>query len=71
MAETETKSEAGSNNDKSNKIGVFVCGCRGEVSDKIDLDSLVDFIKKEPNVSVVKIHEAICSSTGQEFLNLV
>ena len=53
---------------KSKKVGVFVCGCRGEISEKIDLDSLIDFIKKQPNVSSVKTHEAICSSTGQEFL---
>ncbi|WP_455392603.1 CoB--CoM heterodisulfide reductase iron-sulfur subunit A family protein [[Eubacterium] cellulosolvens] len=53
---------------KSNKVGVFVCGCRGEISDKIDMDSLVEFIKNQPNVSSVKIHEALCSSNGQEFL---
>lgn len=54
---------------KNNKrLGVFICGCRGEVSDKINLDSIVEFVKKQSNVSVVKTHEAICSSTGQEFL---
>jgi heterodisulfide reductase subunit A len=65
---TETDSESGAISKKSNKIGVYVCGCRGEVSDKIDMDSIVDFIKNQPNISVVKTHEAICSRMGQEFL---
>jgi heterodisulfide reductase subunit A len=50
------------------RVGVFICGCRGEVSEKIDIDSLIEFTKSQPNVSIVKSHEAICSSEGQEFL---
>ncbi len=52
----------------SKKVGVFVCGCRGEISDKIDMDSLLEFIKSDPHISVIKMHEAICSRAGQEFL---
>ncbi len=54
--------------DKKTRVGVFVCCCRGEVSDKLDIDSLIEFLKKQPHVSVVKAHEAICSTEGQEFL---
>jgi heterodisulfide reductase subunit A len=53
---------------KKNEVGVFVCGCRGEIREKIDLDELVDFIQKQPNINVVKTNEALCSSTGQDFL---
>jgi heterodisulfide reductase subunit A len=58
--------EATNHNNK--KVGVFICGCRGEISDKIDINSLVDFIKNQPQVSVVKTHDSICSAEGQEFL---
>jgi heterodisulfide reductase subunit A len=53
---------------KKKKVGVFVCGCRGEISDKIDMNEILDFINNEPHVSTVNTHEAICSSEGQEFL---
>ncbi len=53
---------------KKKSVGVFVCDCRGEISDKIDMEALIEFIKNDPNVSVVKRHEAICSRAGQEFL---
>jgi heterodisulfide reductase subunit A len=57
-----------SSSNESKKLGVFVCGCRGEVSEKIDMDSIIEFLKDQPNISVVKTHDAICSSEGQEFL---
>lgn len=59
---------ASASTDKSKKVGVFVCDCRGEISDKLDMESLIEFIKNSPYVSVVKTHEAICSRAGQEFL---
>jgi len=64
---TETKTGGPTTKD-TKKIGVFVCDCRGEISEKLDMESLIEFIKNEPNVAVVKTHEAICSRAGQEFL---
>jgi heterodisulfide reductase subunit A len=54
--------------DKTKKVGVFVCGCRGEISDKLDMDSLLNYIKNEQYINSVITHEAICSRAGQEFL---
>jgi heterodisulfide reductase subunit A len=59
---------SGSGTNKKAKLGAFVCTCRGEISDKIDIDSVVEFVKNEPYVSTVKTHEALCSQAGQEFL---
>jgi len=64
---TEPKTDGPTTKD-SRKIGVFVCDCRGEIGEKLDMESLIEFIKNEPNVAVVKTHEAICSRAGQEFL---
>ncbi len=49
-------------------IGVYICSCRKEISEIIDLDELAEFSRNRPNVAIVKQHEAICSAEGQEFL---
>jgi heterodisulfide reductase subunit A len=54
--------------DNSQKVGVFICGCRGEISNKIDIESLVDNIKNEHYIGTIKTNEALCSRIGQEFL---
>ncbi|MCJ7561866.1 MAG: CoB--CoM heterodisulfide reductase iron-sulfur subunit A family protein [Thermoplasmata archaeon] len=49
-------------------IAVFLCGCRGEISNKIDLESIASAIKEHPEVVTVGIHESLCSREGQQFL---
>jgi heterodisulfide reductase subunit A len=49
-------------------IGVYLCGCRGQISKHIDLQAIADIIAGLPQVKVVGIHEALCSREGQEFL---
>ena len=61
-------SEKVSSADREEGIGVYLCGCRGEVSKHVDLESIRDIIKGLPQVSAVAIHEALCSAEGQEFL---
>lgn len=50
------------------KIGVYICRCRGEIADKIDVKSMTDFTRQLPHVSVVKAHDAFCTKEGQTFL---
>ncbi|MCK5562523.1 MAG: CoB--CoM heterodisulfide reductase iron-sulfur subunit A family protein, partial [Thermoplasmata archaeon] len=54
--------------EKEPRVGVYICNCRKEISEHIDLDELAEFAKKRPNVVIVKQHDAICSAEGQEFL---
>ncbi len=49
-------------------VAVFLCGCRGEISRKVDLEDLAERLKGQPGVAHVGIHEALCSREGQEYL---
>ncbi len=49
-------------------IAVYLCGCRGEISKKIDLAAIASTIKDIPAVVTVGIHESLCSREGQQFL---
>jgi len=49
-------------------IGVFLCGCKGEISKFLDLDAIKDLISRVPKVKSIGIHEALCSREGQEYL---
>lgn len=54
--------------DQGDKIGVYLCGCRGEVSKHVDLEYVRDIIAGLPQVGSVATHDALCSTEGQEFL---
>jgi len=59
----------GSDKDSTtNKIAVFLCGCRNEISGHVDLERLATELKKDPRILSVSIHEALCSKEGQLFL---
>ncbi|MDQ1372544.1 MAG: CoB--CoM heterodisulfide reductase iron-sulfur subunit family protein [Candidatus Thermoplasmatota archaeon] len=49
-------------------VAVYLCGCRGEISRKVDLEAVAERLKARPGVVAVGIHEALCSKEGQEFL---
>lgn len=49
-------------------VGVYLCGCRGEISRKVDLEVVAERIRNCPGVSSVGIHEALCSREGQQYL---
>ena len=50
------------------KVAAYLCGCRGAVSDNIDLESIAKVLAEDPNVATVAVHEALCSKEGQRFL---
>lgn len=60
----------GKNTEKEDKarVGVFFCSCKGSLSEKIDLKSVMGFAEQQPNVTVVKGHDALCTKEGQAFL---
>ncbi|MBN1678151.1 MAG: CoB--CoM heterodisulfide reductase iron-sulfur subunit A family protein [Candidatus Thermoplasmatota archaeon] len=59
-----------SNNDVNVRKGlaVFLCACRGQISKKVDLEKIAEDLKKNPEILIVDIHEALCSREGQDYL---
>jgi len=49
-------------------IAVYLCGCRGEISRYLDLESIAAAMRGDPRVVTVAIHDDLCSREGQEFL---
>lgn len=60
--------EEKSSSEEGGKIGVYLCGCRGEISKNIDLENVRDIIAGLPQVGAVGIHDALCSAEGQDYL---
>jgi heterodisulfide reductase subunit A-like polyferredoxin len=54
--------------DVKKRVAVYLCGCKGEISRHIDLESIVKDLEKDPSIATVLIHEALCSREGQKFL---
>jgi len=49
-------------------VGIYLCECNDEISKYLDLQSIVEILSALPMVKVAKIHKALCSHEGQEFL---
>lgn len=49
-------------------VGIYLCECNDEISKYLDLQSIVEILAALPMVKVAKIHKALCSREGQEFL---
>ncbi len=47
---------------------VFLCGCRGLIDQKVDIESIAEALRKSPDIAIVATHEALCSREGQKFL---
>lgn len=51
---------------KSERIGVFVCYCGGNISDFVDVERVRDAVADEPGVVVARTHMFTCSDASQE-----
>lgn len=47
------------------KIGVYVCHCGVNISKTVDVDAVVEFASRLPNVKVVRNYAYMCSDPGQ------
>ncbi len=47
------------------KIGVYVCHCGVNISKTVDIDAVVEFASRLPNVKVVRNYAYMCSDPGQ------
>lgn len=50
------------------KIGVFLCHCGGNISDKIDLDKVEEELSSNPDVVAIKHHDNLCSLEGGKII---
>jgi heterodisulfide reductase subunit A2 len=48
------------------RIGVYVCGCGGNISDYVDVARVVDAVKDEPGVVVARTAMFTCSDATQQ-----
>jgi len=51
------------------RIGVYVCHCGGNISDIVDVDTVVKAAAKLPDVTVAKRNLFMCSDPGQNMIN--
>ena len=57
--------------EKDNKvprIGVYVCHCGGNISDIVDIDTLVEAASNLPDVVVARRYLFMCSDPGQNMI---
>ena len=50
------------------KIGVFVCWCGSNIAATVDVDAVVETIKKEPGVVYAVNYQYMCSQNGQSMI---
>jgi heterodisulfide reductase subunit A-like polyferredoxin len=49
-------------------VAVYLCRCKGEISQHVDLEGVAKRISVIPGVSIVEIHDALCSDEGRAFM---
>ena len=54
--------------EKSPRIGIFVCECGGNIGDVVDVKTVVDTVKNWPDVATAKYHKYLCSKPAQEMI---
>jgi len=50
------------------KIGVYICECGPNISEKVDIDKVIDEISPIEDVAVVEKYKLLCSADGKKFL---
>jgi len=53
---------------KSEKVGVYICYCGGNISDHVDVEKVRDEAEKMPGVVVARTNSFMCSDPGQELI---
>jgi heterodisulfide reductase subunit A2 len=55
-------------NEPSERVGVYICHCGGNISDHVDVHQVAENIKGLPGVSKVYTNSFMCSDPGQELI---
>lgn len=56
------------NKKRSDKIGVYICYCGGNISDHVDVEKVRTAAEKFPGVAVARTNSFMCSDPGQELI---
>ncbi|MCF8078229.1 MAG: hypothetical protein K9K88_03000, partial [Desulfobacterales bacterium] len=55
-------------NGPSERIGVYLCYCGGNISDHVDVEDVRSRMEKLPGVAVARTNMFMCSDPGQEMI---
>jgi len=55
-------------NNETEKVGVYICHCGGNISDHVDVHQLAETIGQIPGVAAVHTNMFMCSDPGQELI---
>ena len=50
------------------RIGVYLCGCQGEISQRVDLGQLATALAKKKGVALCREHECLCRPDGWQLI---
>jgi len=53
---------------KTDRVGVYICYCGGNISDHVDVEAVRSRVEKMPGVTVAKTEMFMCSDPGQEMI---
>lgn len=56
------------NEQTTEKVGVYICHCGGNISDHVDVDKVAEAVKNVPGVTVSRTNMFMCSDPGQELI---
>jgi len=54
--------------EKEPKTGIFVCRCRGNISDVIDVKEVLEAVSENPSVVYSETHPDLCGLEGRQFI---
>jgi len=50
----------------SEKIGVYLCRCGGNIGDVVDVEAIADEVSGMDGVAHTNVQDYLCSSAGQQ-----
>ena len=53
---------------QSDKVGVYICYCGGNISDHVDVEAVCEKAGNMPGVAVARTNMFMCSDPGQEMI---
>ena len=53
---------------KFTRIGCYICHCGNNITNKVSVDEIVDFARRQPEVVVARSHKNMCQPQGLEMI---
>ena len=68
LSGNDTADDSATNADNTEKVGVYICHCGGNISDHVDVAKVAENVKNLPGVCKVHTNSFMCSDPGQELI---